>query len=1278
MRLKRLSMQGFKSFADRTEFEFHHGLSGVIGPNGCGKSNVVDAVKWVLGDQRPTSQRGKEMLDVVFHGAEGRSAMGHAEVTLVLEREAADERGGERVELTIARRLFRSGESEYLLNNAPVRLKDVREALMDTGLGVGGYSVMEQGRIDAVLSANPEERRSIFDEAAGISRYKLRRKEALRRLDKTEINLARVKDLRQEKASRVRSLKIQATRARSYRETEERLCALEVALAMLETCRLRGTLAEVDRELEQASALLKKIEAERETARRDQFELEDEARALAARHAELRDLAAELRADERSRREALAAAEQSIQSLEQLAERSAKEARRVREQVAATATERAELRRQQIELTGCLEAASQELPAAARATGEARRAFKEAHTEQELVHKQLLEVLHDRTRAKNRIRDAEIQHGGIESRRRRLEAQVAEGERKLAESRLEGACEARARENLERRGAAVRRELEAEEQRIAQDEAGRDALVHRTHDLARQRSAVASQLAVLQELEASQTGYDEAARELLQQGGGIARRLVDSIECPAELGPALEAVLGPRLQALVLDDVARIRQALADLAARSGGGRLVLVDPAGVPPGRRGSAPRDFLLGALPDAGAPLIDFCRFAEPVGAVLQELLAGVVLVRDLDAAQRLRAAADPPGKIVTLRGEVVEGAWFQGGTQEAVVGLLQRKAALETAALELERFATEIERAEDACRARDALLARRHARRSRLEAIGSTLQSRVTVIEQRLEARRAREDELAQGIVQDSQELEELAAEKLGCQARLMGPMLSALLLERRERRLEEAQRALEGAIQDQDLKVHAAQDRLSELQSRKAALEAEVGGLDGRASLLERTLQDLRARAEELDRQGADARKDREKTLADMGVWRGELLDYGCRARFVTDLSKTVADNLGELEEAAAGQRDVAAGLDATLDKARDQRSEAMLRQKEITLELDRVDEDIQDDHRIDLRRLRGELEGRGLFVQGEVHGPPAAGEVAKNLIDGWIHGPPLPPDFYDREQELPRLWEEEGFDEEAAAREAEVLRARRSRMGAVNPSAESELAQVQGEHEQLERDCTDLEEARRQLIETLERINVESRAMFERTFTQARTNFQEIFRKLFQGGRADIQLVESEDPLDAGIEILARPPGKELRSIRLLSGGERSLTALAILFAVFQIRPSPFCILDEVDAALDDANVERFLRVLREFVQNTQFLIVTHHKRTMAECKVLYGITMPRKGISTRMSVSLDQVANGEADRVLQHQARMASAGEGTKRVNGPSGPPSPERGPDPNVPVEG
>ena len=1296
MRLKQLTLKGFKSFADKTDFDFDYGLTGIIGPNGCGKSNVVDAVKWVLGSQRPTSMRGKDMLDVVFSGAEGRQASGCAEVHLLLERSPKECSGEERTEgashdgelgeisssevdrgipgvriqdfespeISLGRRLFRSGESEYILNGQTCRLKDLREALMDTGLGVGAYAVMEQGRIDAVLSANPEERRRIFDEAAGISRYKLRRKEAIRRLDRVEQNLARVKDLREEKARRVRSLKIQATKARNYKGVAERLRTVRVALACHSVGKFRDELARLRELLAVVEARFEKSRAARDAARDEVLGGEESLGSLRSLVQDLQSLASELQAEERSRREAIENAEQRSVEVGLALEKADEEGGTSRAELAELEAEETELsakiQRMQTDLTEL----EQELRSGKEAAREDQKAYRALQKDLDLARQTHFALMQDRTRAQNQIRDEELRLGSLHGKRQRLVAELEEAEAFLTERGCEERDEAKVQLDLAQRLERVQkalREHDAEVDRLTQD---REGLGQELREVSEASTRCESELRLLQDFEKSNAGFDEAAREMMDRGNGLVGRLVEFIRCPLKLGAALEAALGPCVQALLVSDRSLIDQALEALSERAGGGRLVLIEGEGMDLGGEGAQ------GEAPDAleaehldfsegGVPLLEFCQFDPRLRELLEARLARFYLVPDLAAARvAVQAGGHPADRAwVTLGGEVLDQGWAFGGKAEAAAGLVQRRAAI----ADLESEKKILDRKKAACGERlaglDQSLMERMERRERLRYLQEAISRRIHALDHKIELLKRSLAETQRKVQDRKMEMRMLEEDRFESIAALCKPLMNTLLVERREEKTKTLQEELVQQVREFEVRVQESQRVFSEIQRKQAAALAEHRGLEERLRLVQMHREQTRNRIELLVKRVEELQAEGNALGSRVETLQASLVDFACRGRFVRERLGKVAEELSERNEVIEKARRHLGELEAEADQNREERESLRLKLREKELEIHALDRDARENLGVELARLLGEVEGYGLWTPEPLLGPsvPIDLEAYPKILDASLAGPMIPPDFFNEERLLHRLWEEEDFDPEEGEREMEILKNRLGRMGSVNLGAEEELEDALEEYENLERDCKDLEEARRNLMETIRNLNDESRKLFDETFAEARVNFQEIFRMLFQGGKADMKLVESDDPLESGIDIFAKPPGKELQSIRLLSGGERSLTALAILFALFKVKPSPFCILDEVDAALDEANVERFLRVLHLFTEQTQFLVVTHHKRTMADCRMLYGVTMQRKGISSLMSVNLEDVQEKDGEVELQDRPSPAEK----KRIAG-------------------
>ena len=1277
MRLKRLTCRGFKSFADKTAFEFDSALTGIIGPNGCGKSNVVDALKWVLGDQRAKSLRGQEMTDVIFKGAQGRDALGMAEVIVTLETDAEDiemNAGGaladaarERSEISIGRRLTLDKESTYLLNGDSVRLKDVRDVLMDTGLGVGAYSVMEQGRIDAVLSANPESRRAIFEEAAGISRFKLQKRESLRKLERTETNLSRVKDLIEERSRRIRSLKVQAGKARRYKEIKARLRDLKSAVAVLDGRSLRIKQADHAETFAAKSEALAAAEERFQAASAELATLET---GIAAQQTALE----ELRGEERALQSSLESAEH----------RAVTEARRAAELLAdadGSLQQVGVLRGQETERTVGLTSAREllvtheeslvglgkQLEEHEGSLSELRKSRTAKQTEREALRESLLECIHERTRTKNRAHDEEAQLRGLAARKQRFDDRT-----KVLGDELEGIVFDRdnsqwATIDLHHRARIL---SEREARALADlDEADSEAAVLATQEAAfrGEHSQITGRLQALVDMEAHMEGLDKGPRQVLEEKPeGLRGRLLDLIDVDVEYGVALEAALGPYVQALVVDTRAHAAEIIRSLEERKLGRVLLLVEE------EFGEELERLPRLPTPNGTRYLRDFVREtaagAESTAAsrMVNWLLRGMVLVEDIESARADRADLC----FVTRDGAVLCGPRFEGGATEGQAGLVVRRSRIHELEDELARKdegMTELMSGKDVAKGRVDRL------KQETRAVGQALAFVRTELGS-LEAQFARLDARCKDLESERAELDieerEVRISRARGYAQLSDHLFSTHLIVRREQagtvREADVGQELDGLQKSEREAEQAAQQlRVQQVQCRadRDGQNEAIRVHDAALVDLVRALTDLGVR-ETKAREGAQAAEQRRIELASTVKSSAVSLEAATAS---TEEAVTALNTARQERQAATVEVEGRGGEASSL---REQLTELRLTQAETDNRFDRLEERLREETGVELQRLLGEVHGFGLIDSRMFHtvstvgtvlrqprlpkgheGPPvpleywqadAADEAtARAEAPGYqvdeLQGPYLPPLWVEEAHSIARMWEAPEFDAPEARKESKLQQSHLDRLGAVNVDAVSELEREQDQFVLIEQEVTDLGEARQALMETLRRLEVESRALFERTFNEARENFQLIFRKLFQGGKADMYLADNDDALESGIEIMAKPPGKELQSINLLSGGERSMTALAILFAVFKVKPSPFCILDEVDAALDETNVERFLRVLRDFVGPTQFCIVTHHKRTMAECQMLYGITMQKRGVSSRIAVSLDQV-----DRVTE------------------------------------
>ncbi len=1208
MRIKSLRVNGFKSFVDRTVFGFEPGITAVVGPNGCGKSNVVDAIRWAMGEQAPRRLRGKSMEDVIFAGSEALAPVGLAEVTLTFDNadRLAPPGYGEFSEIQVTRRLYRSGESEYLINKTAVRLRDVLDFFRDTGVGTRGYTIVEQGQIAAIVSAKPDERRVLIEEAAGISKYKARRREAERKLAATEQNLLRASDVLGEIRRQLGSIERQARKAARYKRLRERLRILELSLA-----------ADARR------ALLAEIEADRQRlVERRQGVTVAEAR-VAEREAALEQARLELVEREKavvSGSEALFALRSEIKELES---RSAYETR-ARASLAETRT----LRGEELErLRGRLAAAEAEaraaaaelesmaadfaredeaLKAAEREASAAREAQRTLESQREQLNTALLSALTEVARGEDRLAALDQRRDGLQRRLRSadeaLEVQQGEATRFDDEQRnlVHGLHNLLA--ERDRLMGALRTALERHERALAQSRE------HLAEELSRAREAREKRHARLDSLrELLERGEDLVAgtRHLLAQGEAVRsahglRALVrDVLEVEPEAERAVEAVLAERAEAWVAERPEGALAALDLLRAADAGRAVFVCDP-------QGGAP----LGLVP-LGEPLLDRVRPRPGFEAVARTLLGGVYLVQDLREALRHFGAGRLPAHFVTRAGDMLSPDGVVRGGRTGTVGALGRVRELrdlerETAELdrrvaELERQAAEGERvvhqaADEVDNLRNrhhtaALAVANHEKdlertRERVKALGEAQEGRaaerselVSEAEALIEERTRVEARLVEGRhgrLELSGRLETLAG-RIGAATReaqryelaLAERRVSHVARAEKRDRLAESRRRSELAAEEAREWIARREREIQEIDAQREALAASVQQAE--TSLAEKL------RREEAARVAADSARN----------------DYEVEAEAIRAREAEVR---GQRSEVLAAREELQAG-------------ELSLREAELRLE--NLDGQIRERWSVELGAWSPPTPEQAAAAAAAAAGADGEDEEAESVGPG--------------EAELAGLPAEERHSLLGETRR------RLDALGEVNLAAIEEHEELGERFRFLSEQKSDLERTIASLREAIARINRTSRKRFRETFEAVNERFKANFPRLFRGGKASLALTEAEDVLEAGIDILAQPPGKRLQNVNLLSGGEKTLTALALLVSLFQVHPSPFFLLDEVDAALDDVNVGRFNEIVQEMAKESQFLLITHNKQTIEIADRLYGVTMEQKGVSKLVSVELKQ-----------------------------------------------
>jgi len=1176
--LKRLELIGFKSFAEKTAFDFAAGITAVVGPNGSGKSNVVDAVKWVLGEQSAKSLRSGEMADVIFNGSTTRKGLGLAEVTLTFDN-ARGLLAAEGTEVRVGRRVYRDGQGEYLLNGQPCRLKDIKDLFLGTGAGAGAYSIIEQGRVDALLQSSQDDRRAVFEEAAGISRFKARKLECLRRLERVGSNLDRLHDILSEVDGQLRGVRLQAAKAQRYQEYADRLKFLRVAVGRREYEALSGQLFEVESTLSTARQHLAAAVAE--AAARDGAARELDA-AIDAAAAEARSVEAGV-ANAKARRVAAEADARHADA----------RAAQLHADRARADHRRAELARRRAELESAAAAAAAAVADAVAVCTEEDRAAAEADERQRdlaaataairadlhTAQAEHLERLREAARWQNEATSAGAQAEQLQREHARLAAKTehAAGQLAAVDTQIQAlqAAEAAQDERLQQlRGQHAARCAERD---AARDDI--DALRRELADARNDAAGLASRIDLLDDLARSREGLSAGTREVLAELADPASELsasviglvADLLATSHDDAPVIDVALGSIAHAFVVRDPARLVDYL-----------IARPQPL---PGRTGFVAVDRPAPARPAVLLHIPGVIAAASLVGSELPDLprrlLGDTLVVPDLATARRL-AGRLPGWRFVTRACEVLEAdGTLTAGEHRAEAGLLARKS-------ELIELRTQAALLADHIDAREFDL-------GRLGDAADTLEAQVVALNDELTAAAEGLADLRSQIARHREQRANLSDELRLSQAELGGLA---------------AETARHDALAA-DARAHAASaaEAARAAQARQQDLERKISRSDQQRVRLEQAhtaAQVALARA----RERVDSSSAAERQLADQ---------LAALALDATDVEQGLALLDGEIAACHDARQSAEAELAAaaaTLTAAESELSAVNHRREGLVAERRQLHEqhqaaaDAWARQRDDAHAC--ELKANELRHRRDALAARLADDYAVDLANS------------DQPADLG------GLTPEAALAEIDTLRGKLARLGSVNLEALDELNHVELKAQHLRVQLDDLTNARRSLEEIIDAINLDSRRLFTDTFAAIRVHFQDLFRRLFGGGLADIVLENPDDPLESAIDVVARPPGKELRSIALMSGGERTMTAVALLLAIFRSKPSPFCLLDEVDAALDEANTARLTAVLREFAAESQFIVITHAKRTMAAADVLYGITMQESGVSKRVAVRFE------------------------------------------------
>lgn len=1182
MKLKKLELYGFKSFAQRTEIVFDEGITGIVGPNGSGKSNIGDAVRWVLGEQSAKTLRGASMSDVIFNGTQKRKPLSYCEVSLVFDNDD-HALAMEAAEVMVTRRVYRNGESEYYLNRTACRLKDVVDLFRDTGIGKEGYSIIGQGRIDEILSRKSEDRRQVFEEAAGIVKFKARKEEADKKLQRTLENLERVDDILDELTKRLKPLEEQSRNARVYLELSTELKDLDLNLFLIRSDRARARLSELESELLTVQTILADTESNLtdKTTRRDETQnrIDQLEEAITKARTELMECAEHVHESQKK----LSALQSRRETRSENRQRIVREQEEAQERLAEIEKDHARIQADVEKQHSLIADAEQILRATQDAAEKAQAKEKEADAALEAQKAAVIDQM-------NRLSD-------VRNDKTRLNTMQAQMETRLTEiEESSGALqeqEAALREAL----IAVEKQLETENQhqqqcqeklaqaRQASDEADA-AYANLRADVEKQSAdmqAAASRHNVLTEMTRDMEGYNMAVRRAMtyaKQRGltGVKGVLAQLMTVPQAYETAIDMALGAAQQNIVTDTEETAKE-LINYLRQNRLGRATFLPMSAIRGKTLYGNERNAL--KLPGCLGVASELVQCAPEYRGIVENLLGRTVIADNLDHGIPIMRAGNHAFRLVTLEGDVMHsgGSMTGGSAQSKVSNLLSRERELKELTAKLQTGRAELDKCRQELTQRQQTAQEKRQKVS--DAVNALHQQEIAVAREQ-----ARRESVSADLNTHLQRMQETE------QARVQ---LHQSLEDIRQQ-LETIEHQRTGAQGDQS----AMEQKTIEMQNALVKARAEASAENDR--LMVRTLQlsDLRHGLSDLERDEAHAQQDQAQILREQER-REQLLHE-------MDELDAIDENDMKREEAESARRQKEQLRQESAAQAIEQRrSQAQSDLRDILSDMEKLHEAYNRDseklHKTELAKAR--IEGDQKNLQNRI----------------W--------DTYKLTYAGAEEFRRTPFDEKESDCRAAELQGQIRALGTVNVGAVEEYAETKARVDDLTAQQQDLKRAEMDLRELIERLLIQMRSTFVENFSKMQGYFAETFTRLFGGGHAELKLMDPDDPLNCGIEVNAQPPGKKLQLLSLLSGGERALTAIAILFAMLKLKPTPFCILDEIEAALDDANIGYYADYLKEYSKGTQFIVVTHRKGTMERCNSLFGVAMEEQGVSRMVSVAL-------------------------------------------------
>lgn len=1183
MLLKSLELQGFKSFPDKTKIEFGKGLTAVVGPNGSGKSNLSDAMRWVMGEQSTKTLRGSKMEDVIFTGTQQRKSQGFAQVSLTIDNSdrslAVDSD-----EVIITRRLNRNGDSEYKINHASVRLKDINELLMDTGLGRDGYALVGQGRIAEIIQSKSDQRREIFEEAAGISKFRYRKNEAVHKLEASEENLLRLQDILSELEQRVEPLKKQSEKAKAFLQLSQEKRQLEVALWNLNLDQTSQKLKEQEdkilacqvehEDLQQSSqALEEKINQSYEEMQRCLSRAED----CRQEKEELEQQNSALLSQEAVGKNNLEHFDQETARLSQQLE----DFKRNQQQTGRLLQER---QRQRENLEAALEETNAKLEAAQGQLAELAKQDQGADQQSAQLSKRINELLLLENEDKLTViqltgqteEDANsYQNNQIMLSQMKDNAQGTQRELKQAQELAQLLTQRM--ETLENQKAGYRYKLEGRQKKLEQEQA-------QAEELLRQAGQLRQKAKLLRDLEDNLEGFAYSVKAVMKQSKngrleGIHGTVARLLQVPEEYALAIETALGGSMQHIVVENENAAKSAIRFLKQQNAGRATFL--PLTSVKGRELTGYDLTDQEGYVDLASHLV---KADVQYQGIVDSLLGRIVVAEDLDCAAAMGRQFGYRFKIVTLDGQVVNaGGSFSGGSKSRSAGLLSRA-------------------------------------------------GEITQLQQQAEALAQRSQQQSQDTKKLEQEVNTLKAQLGALESEQITVKEDRIRCEGEQKRLEALEAEYSRRVQEMEQELEGFLQRLQEKNQKIANLRRRQGETQRELEQAQQTLQSLRG-------QGDLLRKQREEVNASIQQLQ---LSQLAQQKDVDSLLETMEQLMGQSRESEQLQQQLARQIQQ-LGQQRTQQQQQIqqcAKQRETNrLTQQKLEEQVQ---RILQQRTQLEQAATGLREEEKQYSRRRE-EVSRRLAQLEERRDTLQKEY---DEVIRKLWEEYELTRSQARQEAQqpddpakaktrlaAVKGEIRSLGSVNLSAIEEYEEVSQRYEFMSRQLADVEQSRKELEDLIKQLTRKMEELFAQSFEEINQNFQKIFVDLFGGGHGELKLTDPEDLLGSGIEIIVQPPGKVIRHLSALSGGEQSFVAIAIYFAILKVRPAPFCILDEIEAALDDVNVARYAEYLRLMSDKTQFIAITHRRGTMEEADVLYGVTMQEKGVSKLLKLDVSEVA---------------------------------------------